>query len=62
MDNVTSISEKVQVKRSQTGELAKRIYDLIMEYEGEIGIAEAVGALECVKFNLLTEAKEEITG
>ncbi|WP_371357021.1 hypothetical protein [Salmonella enterica] len=43
----------VKSKRPQAGELAKRIHDLVMEYDGEIGLSEAVGALECVKFNIL---------
>ncbi|PUX08199.1 hypothetical protein AUM46_04245 [Cronobacter malonaticus] len=44
----------VQTKRPQAGELAKRIHDLVMEYTGDIGLSEAVGALECVKFGLMS--------
>ncbi|MFE0305536.1 hypothetical protein [Bacillus altitudinis] len=40
--------------RPKAGELAQRIHDLVMEYEGEIGQAEAIGALEITKHTLLS--------
>lgn len=52
MSNVLEIGK--EVKRPKAGELAQRIQALIAEYDGELGICEAVGALECCKHVLLT--------
>ena len=42
----------------KAGELTRRIYDLIHEYDGEISLSAAVGALEIVKHYLLRDLAE----
>lgn len=37
------------------GELFERLDQVITEYDGEIGLAEAVGVLEMLKAKLLTQ-------
>ncbi|CAI1018992.1 hypothetical protein [Serratia ficaria] len=37
----------------KAGELARRIREMILEYNGEIGLAEAIGVLELVKIELI---------
>ncbi|CAI1047679.1 hypothetical protein [Serratia entomophila] len=37
----------------KAGELASRIREMIIEYNGEIGLAEALGVLELVKIELI---------
>ena len=46
-----------EVYAPKAGELVGRINDLIDEYAGEIGIAEAVGVLEIVKHGIITRAE-----
>jgi hypothetical protein len=46
--------------RPQTGELVVRILDLIYEYEGELGTAEALGALEMAKLSIYIDAHDGI--
>lgn len=53
--NVTSLGkEKIF---PVAGELFERIDNIILEYEGEIGLAEAIGVLEMVKAKLLSNQK-----
>lgn len=59
MSDITKLG--VTVKRPQAGELAGRIQDILAEYDGEIGVAEAVGVLECVKHVLLSRNLERAT-
>ena len=47
MDKVTSINKEKVFARE--GELAKRITDLIYEYENDFSLASIVGILEIVK-------------
>jgi len=42
----------------KAGELARRINDLVHEYDGEISLSAAVGALEIVKHYLLRDLAE----
>lgn len=49
--NVTAIN--TEKKFPLSAELFERIESLIHEYEGELGVAEAIGVLEMVKQNLL---------
>lgn len=58
MDKITKLG--AAVKRPQAGELAGRIQDLLAEYDGEMGVAEAVGVLECVKHTLLSRNLERV--
>jgi len=46
--------------RMHLGELAEKIRETIMEYEGRISLAEAVGVLEIVKSDLILNNAENL--
>lgn len=50
------LQEKISPK---AGELARRLHELVHEYDGEISTSEAVGALEIVKYHILKGACDE---
>lgn len=50
--NVTSLGKEKNFPVA--GELFERIDNVILEYEGEIGLAEAIGVLEMLKAKLLS--------
>ncbi|MDU1652650.1 MAG: hypothetical protein E6850_09140 [Leclercia adecarboxylata] len=50
--NVTSLGKEKSFPAA--GELFERIDNIILEYEGEIGLAEAIGVLEMLKAKLLS--------
>ncbi len=50
--NVTSLGKEKSFPVA--GELFERIDNVILEYEGEIGLAEAIGVLEMLKAKLLS--------
>ena len=39
-------------------ELTQRMNELIHEYDGQLGVAEAIGCLEIVKHDILTKPSE----
>lgn len=45
--------------RQSTGELVRRLRDLVHEYDKRICNAEAVGALEFVKAEVIADALED---
>lgn len=40
-------------------EVIKRLSDVLHEYDGEIGLAEAIGILELMKHSLINDASAE---
>lgn len=40
-------------------EVIKRLSDVLHEYDGEIGLAEAIGILELMKHSLINDASSE---
>lgn len=50
--NVTNLGKEKSFP--VVGELFDRIDNVILEYEGEIGLAEAIGVLEMLKAKLLS--------
>lgn len=57
-DNIPKLN--IELKRPIAGELAKRIHELVMEYDGEVGLSEAIGAIELVKFTLMSKQLFEV--
>lgn len=53
MNNVLQMNKEKQFKKEQ--ELYSRIVDLIHEYDGEISLVAALGALELAKTQIIQE-------
>ena len=57
MNNVKNLPNPVNYS-PVAAELFDRIKNLVHEYDGEIGLVEAIGAIELVKLSVIEDAKE----
>ena len=55
MATVIDISK--EKKFPVSGEIIKRLSDVIHEYDGEISLCEAIGILELLKLSLIDDSK-----
>jgi hypothetical protein len=57
MADVEKFTKSKTTERPHAGELCARINKLIIEYDGDLGLAEAIGVLEIVKQGLISNGK-----
>lgn len=57
MSNITDLRK--EKKLPVCAEVIKRLSDVLHEYDGEIGLAEAIGILELMKHSLINDAAAE---
>ena len=39
------------------GEMARRVHDLLMEYQGQVSLVSTLGVLECVKLQIYQQTE-----